>query len=387
MQKQKLNKKIVLTGGGSGGHVSVALSILGELERRYENTKEMVTYIGGDLAMVGDKGAKSIEEKRMQGRGYRFLKVRAGKLQRYLSFNTISLLFRSILGIFDAIKYINHLKPDLVISTGGFVTVPVALASFIFRIPLYIHEQTAAVGLTNRISGLIAKKIFVTFKESIKYFPKNKTEVIGNPVRQEIFQINDGTPLLDHLKIMNKSKDKYPLIYISGGGLGSHVINVAIRDSLIHLLDRYQILLQTGDNQTFRDYDILKKEQSKLPKEKKERFFVSKFVTDYEIGAVFNSCDFYIGRSGANIVYELGILGKPSILIPIPWVTHNEQELNARVLVNMGIGSILREGELSRESLINAIDKFYKSIESKKVDISKKLPINSVEILVEKALD
>lgn len=382
MQKLKLNKKIVITGGGSGGHVSVALSILGELEKRYNNTKEMVSYIGGDLAMVGDKSAKSIEEKRMEGRGYRFYKLRAGKLQRYLSFETIRLLFRSILGFFDAMKYLQHINPDIVISTGGFVSVPVAIASYIFRKPLFIHEQTAAVGLTNKISGYIAKKIFVTFPESLKYFPKEKTKVIGNPIRKEIFEINTGTPLLDHLELMKKEKSKYPIIYISGGGLGSHVINTAIRDSLLHILNKYQLILQTGDNQTFRDFDVLKKEQGKLPKEKRERIYITKFVTDFEIGAVFNTVDMYMGRSGANTVYELGVLGIPSILIPIPWVTHNEQELNAKVLVNMGIGTILREGNLSRESLINSIDNFYNSLNQKERLIDR-LATNSVEILLD----
>lgn len=373
MQKSKLNNRIIITGGGSGGHVSAATAILSELEKRYDNTKEMIMYVGGDLAMIGDKDGKSIEERRFENKGYKFVKVRAGKLQRYFSVTTLKLLFRSVLGVFDANNYVKEFKPDFIISTGGYVSVPVALAAYFQKVPLYIHEQTAAVGLTNKIAGKIAKKIFVTFKESLQYFPKEKTQVIGNPVRDEIFQKNTGTPLLDQLELMKKESETHPIIYISGGGQGSHIINTAIRNAIFHLLDKYQIILQTGDNQSLKDFDVLTTDRSKLSKEKKARFLLTKFVTDFEIGAVFDACQLYMGRSGANTVYELGVLSIPSILIPIPWVTHNEQEKNARVLERIGIGTILREGELSRENLLSKIE----TALEKKTDIVKSEEFNT----------
>lgn len=355
MQKQQLNKKIVITGGGSGGHISVAISLLAELEKRYDNVKDKLLYIGGDLGMEGEKNARSMEEKRLEGTGYAFSKIRAGKFQRVLTPSTIPLLFRTILGFSDAYNYLKQFKPDLVISTGGFVTVPVSLAASLLKIPLYLHEQTAAVGLSNRIASKIAKKIFVTFPQSLKYFPPNKTKIVGNPIRESIFKENQGTELLNALKIMKKENENLPILYVSGGGQGSHLLNIIVRDALVHLLDRYQIILQTGDNQTLKDYEVLENDRKKLPKEKQSRFFITKFVTDFEIGSVFKHCNLFIGRSGANTVYELGVLGKPCILIPIPWVTHNEQYKNARILEEIGLATILPEGQLSRESLLQTL--------------------------------
>lgn len=349
-----LNKKIVMTGGGSGGHVSVSLALLSELESRYSNLNEKLLYIGGDLGMVGDSSGKSFEQKRFEGTKYNFKVIRAGKLQREISFNTLKLLFRSILGFFDSYKLLKGFKPDLIISTGGYVSVPVCLIGYLLKIPIYIHEQTAAVGLSNKISSMVAKKIFVTFKESERYFPKEKTITTGNPVRKEIFEIsNSKTDLSLALDVMKDNN--LPIIYVSGGGLGSHKINVCVRDSLIHLLEKYQVVLQTGENTFYNDYDVLTTEWKKLPEKLRNRLFVTKYINNEEIGKVFNYSVLFIGRSGANTVYELGVLKKQSILIPIPWVTHNEQEKNAKVLEKLGLAKILKEDTLTRDTLLNEI--------------------------------
>jgi UDP-N-acetylglucosamine--N-acetylmuramyl-(pentapeptide) pyrophosphoryl-undecaprenol N-acetylglucosamine transferase len=354
MQKE-LNKRIIITGGGSGGHVSVAQSIISELEKRYSNTKEMILYIGGDLAMIGDTTNTSIEERIIVPTGYTFKKLRAGKLQRYFSLKTFELFFRGFLGISDAYNYVKEFKPDLIISTGGFVSVPVALAAFLLKIPLYIHEQTASVGLSNRIAGFIAKKIFVSFEQSLKFFPKKKTIVVGNPVRDEIFQSIVESENAKTILKMSENKKTFPIILVMGGSLGSHIINVAIRNSLTHILEKYQIILQTGVNQTFKDYDVLIKDRLTLPKEKQNRLLIVKSLNRDEIGTAFKYSDVYLGRSGANFVYELGLLQIKSILVPIPWVTHNEQEKNANILVDMGTGTIVREGELSKDKIMDTV--------------------------------
>lgn len=388
MQKN-INKKILITGGGSGGHVSVALAIIEELEKRYTNAKDMIMYLGGDLAMMGDKNSKSIEERRMEGKDIRFEKIRAGKLQRTFSFSAILLLFRSFLGLIDAFGHIKEFKPDLIISSGGFVSVPVSIVAWIKKIPLYLHEQTAAVGLSNNLGAKVAKKIFVAFNESRKYFPKEKTSVVGNPVRKAIFEQKNTTELTR--KVLGMKKEGLPIIYISGGGLGSHVINMVIRESLIHLLPKYQIILQTGDNQTFKDFDVLTNEQKKLPLHLQNRIYITKYVQDDEIGIVFDSCDFFIGRAGANTVYELGLLRKPCILIPIPWVTHNEQEKNARILEKVGLGEIILEGELLRENFISKINQFNNSLDERKRNINKEeiekiFVLNAVEKMIDQIL-
>lgn len=377
----EIDKKIVMTGGGSGGHVSVASALIKELEKRYANLSEKFLYIGGDLGMEGDIDPRSIEERRLSGQGLKFVKIRVGKLQRTFTPNTISLFFRSFLGILDSFKILKNFSPDIVISTGGFVSLPVVISANFLKIPVYIHEQTAAVGLTNKIAGKFAKKIFVTFKESLQYFKADKCVIVGNPMRESIFQTEATS---EFARDVQKLKDeKLPIIYISGGGLGSHKINIAIRDSLSHLLERYQIILQTGDNQTYKDFDVLSKDKLKLPLEKQKRFIITKFVNDSDIGVVFSTCDLFVGRSGANTVYELGVLKKPCILIPIPWVTHNEQEKNAKVLERIGLATIVREGEISRESLLNALEKKFKSLRNIVISEQNIFPIDSAKKIID----
>lgn len=384
MPKQTLDKKIVITGGGSGGHVSVSTALINELAKRYENINENLLYIGGDLGMIGDTDPRSVEERRLSNKGFKFVKIRGGKLQRALSLTTVSLLFRSILGFIDANKYIKEFKPDLVISTGGYVSLPVTISAFLQKIPVYIHEQTAAVGLTNKIAGMFAKRIFVTFKESLQYFPASKCSIVGNPIREEIFKTEPQSELA--IKVANLKNEKLPILYVSGGGLGSHILNISIRDSLSQLLEKYQVILQTGDNQTYKDFDVLEKDRLKLPIEKQKRFILTKFVGDNEIGTVFNTCDLFVGRSGANTVYELGVLKKPCILIPIPWVTHNEQEKNAKVLEAIGLATIVREGEISRESLLNALEKKFMSLNNTKVITNDLFPIDSAQRIIDEIL-
>ena len=164
MNKKQLSKRIIVTGGGSGGHISAALSVISSLEEKYILEKNHFLYVGGDLGMEGEKPGNSLEQKLMKGKSFECKYIRAGKLQRSLSFNTIRLLFRTILGLIDSYKIIKTFRPDIVISTGGYVTVSVCLIAKLLKADIYLHEQTATVGLTNKIVGKLAKKIFICVK-------------------------------------------------------------------------------------------------------------------------------------------------------------------------------------------------------------------------------
>ncbi len=367
MDKQKLNKKILITGGGSGGHISAALSIISSLESKYILDNEHFLYVGGDLGMEGEKTGNSLEQKLMKGKNFNCKYIRAGKLQRSFSWNTIKLLFRTIPGFIDSYKIVKAFRPNIVISTGGFVTVHVCIAAKLFKAKIYLHEQTATVGLTNSIVGKISDKIFISFESSRKYFKKEKTILTGNLVRSDIFNTKGQGNVVDQVRKMKEKQSKYPIIYISGGGLGSHLINETIKEALSSLLQKYQIILQTGDNKVFKDYAILKDKKTSLSNDLKERFLPVTYINNTEIGYVLNNTDLYIGRSGANTVYELGVLQIPSIFIPIPWVTHNEQQRNAEVLANLGLAEILPEGELMPECLMSKIESFLKK--EKQIDI------------------
>lgn len=384
--KKILDKKILITGGGSGGHVSVSHGYIEQLKNEYSNVDDMILYVGSDLSMVGEKRTDSLESRVMKDLGIPFVSIRAGKLQRSFELETIKLLFRSILGIYDAIKLVKRYKPNIIFCSGGYLGVPVSIAAWIFKIPIFLHEQTAAVGLSNNFVGKFAKKIFITFPSSEKYFPKGKTIHTGNIVREVIFNTKSDTPLAKAVELMKKENKK--IIYVTGGSQGSHKINTVISQILKYALEEYQLIIQTGDNQVTKDYDILYKEWHKLPSMLQKRLYVTKYVNSDEIGYIFKNSDLVIGRAGANTVYELGVLKKLSILIPIPWVTHNEQFLNAKILEDAGICTILPEGELTCEKLHSTILKVLNT-KPNSIDIKKLEDIfilNAKEKIVEETL-
>lgn len=358
MEKKNLNKKILITGGGSGGHVSPVRGIIDELTAKYENALEKTLYIGGKLISESDTKGKSIEQMRFENSKVKFIAIRAGKFQRAFSLKSVKLLFGVVGGFIDAWKVISKFKPDLIFSTGGYVTVPVCLIGWLKKIPIYLHEQTAAVGLTNKIVAKFAKRIYISFKQSEEHFPKEKTLHTGNIVRECVFNKKGSGAVADAVKKMQSKRDKFPILCIVGGGQGSHFLNLITRQMLPYLLTEFQVILQTGKDSAHKDYEVMKKEREKLPGDKKSMFFPTKFILEKEFGYVFRNIDIYVGRAGANFVYEMGILKKPSILIPIPWVTHNEQTLNAQTLVEAGLGRIIPQGEVTAEKLFNELQKF-----------------------------
>lgn len=384
-KREELKKKIIITGGGSGGHISAAKAIIDEIKERFRITSDNLLYIGSDLGMVGEKPGSSLDMKVMKKERINQRYIRGGKLQRRFSLRGIYLLLRTILGFVDSYNILSKYKPDIIISTGGFVTVPVCLiGKFFFKAKIYLHEQTAAVGLSNKIVGKYAEKILIAYPLSEDYFPKEKTILTGNPVRKEVFLDSGKTPLTTKLKKMIEQQEEFPIIYISGGSLGSHLINKTIKQSMVNLLQDFQIILQTGDSQITNDYNLLNLEKDKLEPELRERIFITKYVQDNEIGCVFNNIDMFIGRAGANTVYELGLMSIPSILIPIPWVTHNEQMRNAEVLKDVGLARIIREGELTPEKLVMTTNLFAQ--EKRHVDEEKRKRIfipNAAEKIVD----
>lgn len=384
-KREELKKKIIITGGGSGGHISAAKAIIDEITERFRITSDNLLYIGSDLGMVGEKPGSSLDMKVMKKERVNQRYIRGGKLQRRFSLRGIYLLLRTILGFVDSYNILSKYKPDIIISTGGFVTVPVCLiGKFFFKAKIYLHEQTAAVGLSNKIVGKYAEKILIAYPLSEDYFPKERTILTGNPVRKEVFLDSGKTPLTTKLKKMIEQQEEFPIIYISGGSLGSHLINKTIKQSMINLLQDFQIILQTGDSQITNDYNLLNLEKDKLEPELRERIFITKYVQDNEIGCVFNNIDMFIGRAGANTVYELGLMSIPSILIPIPWVTHNEQMRNAEVLKDVGLARIIREGELTPEKLVMTTNLFAQ--EKRHVDEEKRKRIfipNAAEKIVD----
>jgi UDP-N-acetylglucosamine--N-acetylmuramyl-(pentapeptide) pyrophosphoryl-undecaprenol N-acetylglucosamine transferase len=381
--------KILVTGGGSGGHISVAKALMEGLEKEYSISTKDIIYIGGDLGMEEEKNGNSLEQKVFQNSSYTSYFIRAGKLQRHISLKSILLLFRTLLAFKDSFLILRKENPTFIISTGGFVSVPVCIVGWFLKKPIYLHEQTASVGISNKIVSKFAKKIFVSFKHSLKYFNIHKSFHVGNVVRKDIFKKKQTNDIdLEIISLVN-SNIKLPFIYISGGSLGSHSINEKMKKSLKSLLASYRILLQTGDNKMYKDFDEFEKIKKELSREFQNRFVVKKYINSKNIGYVLNSMDLFVGRSGANTVYEIGVLRKYALFIPIPWVTHNEQYLNAKVLQSIGTANILEEKDLEKSNLKTEIDNLLKEINVRKID-SEKLksffPTNALYKILEQIL-
>ena len=364
----KSKTKIMITGGGSGGHISVAKGFISALVEDFNIPSENISYVGGDLGMEGEKHGNSLEQRAFKDIDVKKYFIRAGKFQRKFSFKTITLLLRSFLGFFDSISIVRKENPDIIISTGGFVSVPICIVGSLFKKPIYLHEQTASVGLSNRIVGIFSKQVYTTFAYSTKYFKKEKVKHVGNIVRKEIFykQKTDR----EIVELIENNKD-FPFIYISGGSLGSHVINTKVLESMEDLLISYKVLLQTGENEIYKDFEKALSKKNSLSNDLKERFVVKKYIDSESIGYVLNSMDLFVGRSGANTVYEIGVLKKYALFIPIPWVTHNEQYLNASVLEDIGTAYILEEKYLNDCVLRKEIQRLEERKKLGKVNLEK----------------
>ncbi|MDD3661458.1 MAG: UDP-N-acetylglucosamine--N-acetylmuramyl-(pentapeptide) pyrophosphoryl-undecaprenol N-acetylglucosamine transferase [Candidatus Dojkabacteria bacterium] len=350
--------KIVFTGGGSGGHTVTALSVIDALKSRHPSTDSRIVFFGGKRGMEGEKNSVSVEQRMTSERGVPFVGIRSGKLQRRCSLSTIVGLFGVIGGVIDAWKFFGKNQVQFVFSTGGYVTVPVCFVAWLRHIPVIIHEQTTRVGLANKIASLFAMRILVGFTAAEAFFPKKKTMFVGNTVRCELLDKRLWPrSLTAKLRRFQAASDKYPIVLIAGGGQGSHLLNSIVQSALKSLASHFHVVVLTGSNQVFRDYDRLLQQRRKLAPEQQRRVIIEQHATSSEMGAYFDAADVFLGRSGAMFVYEIGVLGVPAVLVPIPWVTHNEQYHNAKVLESIGLAKILPEGVLSPEILFQEVQR------------------------------
>ncbi len=328
--------KVLIT----GTHFTVAQAVIEEL-KKYPNIE--IIYVGRKTSREGDS-TLSNEFKILPDIGVKFISIIAGRLQKGFTVYTIPALLKMPIGFLQAFMIILKEKPNVVLSFGGYVSVPVVFMSWLFSIPIIIHEQTLVGGLANRISGLFAEKIAVSFP--IKYpFPENKIIVTGNPIRREI-----NTTL-------KNVGSKVPTVLITGGNQGSHVINLAVEECLEDLLKICHVIHQTGDSK-YRDYEKLKNKEA-------INYKVYKWIDN--IGEMMVRADLVVSRAGINTLTELAFLAKPALLIPIAYLYMDEQNKNADYFAKTGSFKILPQSKLSGKQLIKNIKEmlnnldFYKS--------------------------
>ncbi len=338
----------------TGGHLSPALALIEELRRTKKEVE--IIFVGRKYPLDKEKTV-SLEYKEINKKNLTFVSIEAGRLTRIISLSSVISFIKIPYGFIQAFFIINKYRPNLIMSFGGYLALPIVFWGFIFRIPIFTHEQTIKPGLANRVISFFSKRIFVAFDEVKNNFPKNKTFVSGNPVKSSIFKI-DERPFQ-----MNKDR---PVIYITGGSLGSHSINLHVKKILEALLEKYIIIHQVGETKEYHDYEDLEKIKNEMPKELADRYYLKKHFFDEQIGYVYSLADLVIGRAGANTFFELLALEIPALFIPLPWSSGREQQHHAEIFARAGCGEIFHQIEPS-EKLLRLIYKmtadiiFYKN--------------------------
>lgn len=322
---------VVFTGGGTAGHVTPNLAIMSQLDKHKWNFE----YIGSHTG---------IERELINKIDIPYHPISSGKLRRYIDMENVKDIFRVTKGIIQARSTLKKIKPNVVFSKGGFVSVPVVIAAKSLGIPSYIHESDITPGLANKLASKFATKIFVSFDETVKYFPGDKAEAIGSPIRPEILTGSREKGL----KFLGFNGKKQVII-VMGGSLGARAINDAVRKSLPLLEDQFQIVHMCGkgnidesfvDHPNYRQFEYLNE----------------------ELSDVLAAGDLVITRGGSNAIFEFLALKKPMIIIPLPKAqSRGDQILNANSFEKSGFAVKLDEENLTIDILVNEVREISKN--------------------------
>ncbi len=324
-------KRIILTGGGTAGHVTPNIALLPRLrELQYD-----IHYIGS---------YNGIEKELIAKQQIPYHGISSGKLRRYFSLKNFTDPFRVLKGFNEANHLIKTLKPDVIFSKGGFVSVPVVIAGKRNHIPVIIHESDMTPGLANRISIPSAYKVCCNFPETLKALPEDKAVLTGSPIRQELLT---GDP--EKARAFCGFTDNKPVILVIGGSLGATAVNQAVRAILPELLKEFQVIHLCGKGKLDTSLSNL------------EGYVQFEYIQD-ELRHLFALSDIVISRAGANAICELLALQKPNILIPLSAsASRGDQILNARSFERQGFSKVLEEETLTDELLLKSIRELYEN--------------------------
>ncbi|MER2107270.1 MAG: undecaprenyldiphospho-muramoylpentapeptide beta-N-acetylglucosaminyltransferase [Solibacillus sp.] len=352
-------KTIILTGGGTAGHVSLNEAIIPSLlEAGYE-----VHYIGSHTGIEKELITTAFPS-------LPYYSISSGKLRRYFSMQNFTDPFRVLAGVAQAFKIIRKVKPAVIFSKGGFVSVPVVIAAKMANVPVVSHESDVTPGLANKIALPFASHVFTVFKETMQHLPSDKATCTGSIIREQLYTGNRARGLVR----CGFTADKKVLL-VMGGSLGSVVLNDALRENLQTLLANYQIIHLCGKGNLdpslenvagYKQYD---------------------YVTT-ELPDLLYACDFVVSRAGSNSIFEFLALHKPMLLIPLSAAkSRGDQILNARLFKRQGFAHVLEEEQLSPKSFMQAIQELATHADAmidRMVDVeSPKTPAKMVQLITQ----
>ncbi len=324
-------KRILLTGGGTAGHVTPNIALLPRLRE-----------LGYDISYMGSY--EGIERKLIEELQIPYYGISSGKLRRYFDPKNFTDPFKVLKGCMEARRIIRKLQPDVVFSKGGFVSVPVVLAAAHYKIPVILHESDMTPGLANRICIPSARKVCCNFPETLSHLPKQKAVLTGSPIRQELLT-GDAVKAL---RFTGLTPDR-PVLLVMGGSLGATAVNEAVRSILPRLLKEFQVIHLCGKGKVDPSLSAL------------SGYVQYEYIQD-ELKDLFALSDIVISRAGANAICELLALRKPNLLIPLSAAaSRGDQILNARSFERQGFSLVMEEEAVTPEALLAAVHQLYEN--------------------------
>ncbi|PJE51557.1 MAG: hypothetical protein COV29_00145 [Candidatus Yanofskybacteria bacterium CG10_big_fil_rev_8_21_14_0_10_36_16] len=355
-----MSTRIFLIGGSSGGHAFPLAAVAKELQKESESQNQNI-----ELILMGDNKGYLTEVSRQ----YKipFLRVLSGKLRSYRGIKIILDLIKLPLGFLQSVFYMWLYMPDIVFSKGAYDAVPPLLAARLFFIPVVIHESDSIPGQVNTWSAKFAKKIFVSFEEAYGYFPAKRTELVGNPVRKDLLEGDKERSMKSFG--LNNSK---PIILFMGGSQGASAINKIVLLSLVKMSYKYQIIHQCGQDKAKEvqeqvDFMLKEGENTYAPSVRSNYRLYPYFNAD-QMKLAYAASDIVVSRAGAGSLFEIALLGKPAIIVPIKNSPSNHQLKNAMEISKFG-ATIIEEHNLTTNLLINAVD----NVLSKKEELASRI--------------
>jgi len=328
-KKEADNWRVMIAGGGTGGHLFPGLAVAEEIRKRHSES---------DILFI--TGRKTIESKILDSYGFHQTAIRVEGLKGRGWLRGIAVLCGIPYALYQSFRIIRTRSPHLVLGVGGYSSGPACLVARMMGVPTAIHEQNTYPGFTNRLLSRIVHKVFISFEESRSHFPGGTLHFTGNPVRQELLKNRNA----------DKDADQRFTVFITGGSQGAMAINDASVKAMAIIKNKgkvVRVIHQTGET----DFDRVREEYTQMGFQAD----VQPFIRD--MAAAYGDADIVVSRAGATTVSELAALGKPSVLIPFPYAANNHQETNARVLADVGGAQLLLQEDLSGESLAEILIK------------------------------
>jgi UDP-N-acetylglucosamine--N-acetylmuramyl-(pentapeptide) pyrophosphoryl-undecaprenol N-acetylglucosamine transferase len=333
--------RVLISGGGSGGHIYPALAVATQLQEMYN---AQILYLGSD---------DGLETELVPAAGLRMAVVKAGKLQRFVSWRTLRGIARVPVGMLQALSIVRAFRPDAAFTSGGYVAVPAGLAARLNRVPLLMHQQDVPPNLSNRLIAPLATRISVAFANSIRYFPAHKTVHLGNPVRQAILDVRQTTP--EQARGQLGLAPDVPLLLVTGGSQGARHLNQTLCRALPKLLTQCQVLHISGKNLFDETRALAESMIADLESAARERYRLVPYLSE-QMPLALQAATLVVCRSGAATLSELATLSKPAILVPLPpALGGSPQEANAAMFEQKKAAEVIRNADLSPEILVQRV--------------------------------